>query len=95
MSVFHYHSETLKCLNHPDGVHYSQDVDVCNICLINVSTDYPPAVLNEIDIIASEYIILPDSFGIIKGFSFTLTGRSPPFLVKYPRFFKPILLNQI
>lgn len=81
ISIFHYHSETLKCLNHPDGVHYSQDVDICTICLNTARNDFLPEDLAEVDLVVVDVIIITNSFDLENGYSYKLTGRSPPFMV--------------
>src|SRR5690554_490895 len=80
MSIFHSHSESLKCLAHPDEVHFSQDVDVCTICIIIVRSNFNPTTFDSL------YLVVVDTIVSVKPLKFTdyythqSLGRSPPFL---------------
>ncbi len=81
VSLIHYHSEGLECLEHLEEAHIVQNEDYCPICTLVVDTGFETTLpfdgfIEAVDI-ANLYDIALFSDETIP-FS---SGRSPPFLV--------------
>lgn len=80
MSVFHSHSESLKCLAHPDEVHFSQDVDVCTICIILVRSNFNPTTFDSLYLVVVDTIVSVKPLKFAEYYTHQSLGRSPPFM---------------
>ncbi|MFA5669260.1 MAG: hypothetical protein WC967_08450 [Balneolaceae bacterium] len=79
MSTLHTHSETLKCLEHPNEVHYSIDLDICEICFRVVQTNFISPISSSVQLVVVETLVTINQILHSDFYTYQESGRSPPY----------------
>lgn len=81
VSMVHYHSEGLECLEHAEDAHFIQTQDYCPISTLVTDDDFVTTFSFEV-LLPSQEILLKDSSENITDLSISIkSGRSPPFVI--------------
>lgn len=79
MSLIHYHSVGLECLEHAEEAHIVQTEVYCPISTLVTDEDFSTPFTFEVILSSDTHSNIPDSEKEFKTFIASKSGRSPPF----------------
>lgn len=78
ISLVHYHSDGLECLDHAEEAHIVQTESFCPICTLVVQADIPKPLSFDALLSFFEILNAPSIIQLPNQTSFFFSGRAPP-----------------